>query len=245
MRYPQDVPTLSDGVVTLRAHGEGDVPALLEQGLDPAMVRWTTVPVPASEDSSRTFAARIVPRGWETGEAWAFAVEATGEDGLPRFCGTVELRDRQEGRAEIAYGAHPWARGRGVMERACRLLFQGKPYYATHPDKTCITRTGLVPDIAAIIAACEAVTGRRPRIVGKPAPEIVRAALRRLGARAETTAMIGDQLDTDMTMARASDLCSILVMSGETTPAKLEAWPADARPMLIARDAGEVAAWLR
>ena len=122
MRFPDDVPTLSDGVVTLRAHHEEDVPALLEQATDPLMVAWTTVPVPSSEDSARAFATKIVPDGWESGRAWAFAVEAADEHGTPRFCGTVELRDEGAHRAEIAYGAHPWARGRGLMERACRLL---------------------------------------------------------------------------------------------------------------------------
>ena len=56
--------------------------------------------------------------------------------------------------------------------------------------------------------------------------------------------MIGDQLDTDLTMARQSGLCGVLVMSGETTPAKLAAWPAEQRPKLVAREVGEVAEWL-
>lgn len=122
VKFPEDVPRLSDGVVTLRPHHEGDVFPLLEQAIDPLMVEWTTVPVPSSEDSSRHFATKIIPAAWESGEAWAFAVEVADDDGTPRFCGTVELRDRGDRRAEIAYGAHPWARGRGVMERACRLL---------------------------------------------------------------------------------------------------------------------------
>ena len=122
MRFPDDVPNLTDGVVTLRAHHEGDVPALLEQATDPLMVAWTTVPVPSSEDSSRTFATEIIPAGWARGTGWAFAVEAVDDDGVARFCGTVELRPEGDRRAEIAYGAHPWARGRGLMERACRLL---------------------------------------------------------------------------------------------------------------------------
>jgi RimJ/RimL family protein N-acetyltransferase len=88
------------------------------------MVEWTTVPVPASEDSSRDFATKTVPSGWAQGSAWAFAVEALDDQGRPRFAGTVELRDREERRAEIAFGAHPWARGRGLMERACRLLLE-------------------------------------------------------------------------------------------------------------------------
>jgi RimJ/RimL family protein N-acetyltransferase len=122
VKFPADVPVLTDGVVTLRAHREGDVLPLLEQATDPVMVAWTTVPVPSSEDSSRHFATRIIPAAWESGEAWAFAVEVTDDAGTPRFCGTVELRERGDRRAEIAYGAHPWARGRGVMEQACRLL---------------------------------------------------------------------------------------------------------------------------
>lgn len=122
VKFPEDVPVLTDGVVTLRAHHEGDVLPLLEQATDPAMVQWTTVPVPSSEDSSREFATRIIPAGWEGDRSWAFAVETADEDGTPRFCGTVELRNEGDHRAEIAYGAHPWARGRGVMERACRLL---------------------------------------------------------------------------------------------------------------------------
>ncbi len=131
------------------------------------------------------------------------------------------------------------------LEIACRLLFAGKPYFATHPDRTCITQRGLIPDIAAIIAACEAVTGRAPdRILGKPHPEMVEVALRRLGSTAETTAIVGDQLDTDMTMAERSGLVPVLVMSGETTPAKLHQWPAGRRPALIASHIGEVLDWL-
>jgi HAD superfamily hydrolase (TIGR01450 family) len=132
------------------------------------------------------------------------------------------------------------------LEIACRHIFAGKPYYATHPDRTCITQRGLIPDIAAIIAACEAVTTIPPtRVLGKPSPEMVEVALRRLGSTIETTAIVGDQLDTDLTMAEQSGLTGVLVMTGETTPARLEAWPAARRPALIARGVDEVVEWLR
>jgi HAD superfamily hydrolase (TIGR01450 family) len=131
------------------------------------------------------------------------------------------------------------------LEIACRHLFAGKPYFATHPDRTCITERGLIPDIAAIIAACEAVTRRLPTILGKPAPEMVAAALHRLGATAAETAIVGDQLDTDMAMGQDGGLCSVLVMTGETTPAKLDAWPAARRPELVARGVDELRDWLR
>jgi HAD superfamily hydrolase (TIGR01450 family) len=124
------------------------------------------------------------------------------------------------------------------LERACSLLFRGKPYFATHPDRTCITARGLIPDIAAIIAACEAVTRRLPKIIGKPYQEMVDAALSRLGAEASYTAMVGDQLDTDMTMAQNAGLCGVLVLSGETKPAMLAA--SEVKPALCLANIGEL-----
>lgn len=120
MRFPEDVPVLSDGVVTLRAHRPDDVPGVLEQCTDPASRRWTTVPVPYTRAHAETFVGETVPAGWQQGH-WAFAVEAR-EGGVARFCGTVELRSKGNRRAELAYGAPPWARGQGITERALRLL---------------------------------------------------------------------------------------------------------------------------
>lgn len=122
MRFPEDVPRLSDGVVTLRAHTVEDVPALFEQATDAVMLRWTTVPDPSTVETAREFACRIIPAGWREDREWAFAVEAPDEDGRARFVGTVSLRNEGGRRAEVAYGAHPWARGRGYVVRALELL---------------------------------------------------------------------------------------------------------------------------
>ena len=118
---PSRAPVLTDGVVTLRPHHEGDVDGVLEQCRDPLSQRWTTVPLDYTRDDARKFVTEVVPQGWPEGR-WAFAVEAVDDDGVPRFCGTVELRDEGNRRAEIAYGAHPWARGRGLVHRALELL---------------------------------------------------------------------------------------------------------------------------
>lgn len=116
------VPRLSDGVVTLRAHREDDVDTCLEQSTDPVSVRWTQVPVPYTREDAKRFIRQAMPGGWASGQEFGFAVEAAGDAGNPRYAGTVSLRDRGPGRAEIAYGAHPWARGRGIVDRALRLL---------------------------------------------------------------------------------------------------------------------------
>ncbi len=130
------------------------------------------------------------------------------------------------------------------LERATAMLFEDKPYYATHPDRTCITGRGLIPDIAAIIAGLEAVTGRAPQVIGKPEQPIVQAAVDRLGSTMETTAMVGDQLDTDMTMARRCGLCGVLVLTGETSRERLAAAPPEQHPTLVAESVAQVLEWL-
>ncbi len=122
MRFPDDVPVLSDGAVTLRAHVRADVPAVHEQCQDPLSRQWTTVPVPYSTTDAEHFVGGLVPAGWVDDSEWAFAVEAPDDDGTRRFAGTVSLRNEGGRRAEIAYGSHPWARGRGVFRRALELL---------------------------------------------------------------------------------------------------------------------------
>jgi RimJ/RimL family protein N-acetyltransferase len=109
-------PTLTDGVVRLRAHDLGDVEALLAQCRDPQMQRWTTVPVPYERHHAVDW-LRSRREEWEAGRYLALAIEDGGG-----FCGTVDLRPDGAGGARIGYGLGPWARGRGVLHRALRLI---------------------------------------------------------------------------------------------------------------------------
>ncbi len=122
MRFPDDVPTLTSGDVTLRAHRPDDADAIVEQCTDPVSVRWTTVPRGYTRDQAVEFAAKRIPEGWESGSEYAFAIECTHPDGVRRFGGTVSLRDEGARRAELAYGTHPAIRGRGVVTTAVNLL---------------------------------------------------------------------------------------------------------------------------
>lgn len=110
------VPELSDGAVVLRAHRGDDAAEVLAQCQDPEMQRFTTVPVPYTAADAEQFLAGAA-QGWRNGSVAAFAVEVDG-----RFAGTVDLRLQEGDWAEIGYGLAPWARGRGVVTRAVRLL---------------------------------------------------------------------------------------------------------------------------
>jgi RimJ/RimL family protein N-acetyltransferase len=117
MRFPDDVPVLTDGVVTLRAHDEADLEAVVEQCTDPESAAWTTVSAPYDRDEAMAFVGSVVPKGWADGSSLSFAIEYAGQ-----FAGSVDLRPRNTAEAETGFGLHPAARGKGVMHRAIDLL---------------------------------------------------------------------------------------------------------------------------
>jgi RimJ/RimL family protein N-acetyltransferase len=125
MRFPDDVPRLTDGVVTLRAARTDDVPGVVEQCLDPVSTEWTTVPLGYTDADAVEYLTVTIPEGWRTGQEYVFVVESVapgGDTGVGRYVGNIGLRMHGGDRAEVAYGAHPWARGQGLLARAVRLL---------------------------------------------------------------------------------------------------------------------------
>lgn len=120
--FPDDVPTLTDGVVTLRAHRLSDVDEMVVQCMDPESIEWTTVPTPYHRGDATTFVSSVVPAGWRDHKDLGFAIEAEHPDGTRRFSGSVSLRPMEDGVAELAFGLHPAVRGRGVCSRAVKLI---------------------------------------------------------------------------------------------------------------------------
>ena len=111
------------------------------------------------------------------------------------------------------------------LEKACGFLRDGIPYLATNPDKVCPTATGYIPDCGSMAALLFESTGRRPKTIGKPNPEMVAMGLRKLGGAPHETAMVGDRLYTDIQMACDSGITGILVLSGETSESDLARAP--------------------
>jgi HAD superfamily hydrolase (TIGR01450 family) len=104
------------------------------------------------------------------------------------------------------------------LARASHLIRAGTPFVATHPDLLCPSPDGPIPDCGSLAAALTAATGVVPRFAGKPYPAMLGTALRRLDARPEETAIVGDRLYTDIEMGFRGGLTTILVLTGEGTP---------------------------
>lgn len=119
MRFPQDVPVLSDGVVTLRAHQESDIDPMYEMTRDADALRWTAIPLDNTREGSRLFATEIMRIGWEQRNFRGWAIEAEADDGMPAYAGNIDVRGTPI--ADVGYVLHPWARGRGIVKRALEL----------------------------------------------------------------------------------------------------------------------------
>jgi RimJ/RimL family protein N-acetyltransferase len=114
-------PPLTDGVVTLRAYAEADVPALVAICQDPEIPRWTLVPSPYGEAEARTWIGRLAD-GRTTGSTATFAIVRTADPGA--LLGSVGLQaiDWDMHAADIGYMLGADARGRGLATRAVELV---------------------------------------------------------------------------------------------------------------------------
>jgi glycerol 3-phosphatase-2 len=123
------------------------------------------------------------------------------------------------------------------LRAATRALLAGAEMIAADRDRTFPAEDGLWPGSGAIVAALEYATDRRAQVVGKPQPEIFRAALERLGTG--RTLVIGDRLDSDLSGAAAAGLGAAIVLTGVSTREQALA-AADPAPVAIGEDLYEL-----
>lgn len=112
-----------------------------------------------------------------------------------------------------------------AITKAIRLIQGGSRFIATNPDVTGPSAEGDMPATGAVAAMITAATGRTPYFVGKPNPMMFRSALNRIDAHSETTAMIGDRMDTDVVAGIEAGLQTFLVLTGSTALADIDTFP--------------------
>jgi NagD protein len=118
-----------------------------------------------------------------------------------------------------------------AITTAIRLINAGARFIVTNPDTTGPSPSGLLPATGAVAAMITAATNRQPYVVGKPNPMMFRSAMNRIEAHSETTAMIGDRMDTDIVAGMEAGLLTALVLSGVTSRDDIETFPY--RPDLV------------
>ncbi len=109
------------------------------------------------------------------------------------------------------------------LDDACRLIRNGAEFLSTHPDFNCPTETGFIPDSGAITAFVTASTGKTPTYFGKPYKETIEMISEATGFDRDEMCIFGDRLYTDIALGKKFGVTSVLVLSGETQPADVDA----------------------
>jgi NagD protein len=112
-----------------------------------------------------------------------------------------------------------------AITKAIRLINGGARFICTNPDVTGPSNEGALPAAGSVAAMISKATGVEPYFVGKPNPMMMRSALNTIKAHSESTAMIGDRMDTDVLCGLEAGLETILVLTGISTRADAERYP--------------------
>ncbi|WP_432563338.1 HAD-IIA family hydrolase [Kineococcus sp. SYSU DK003] len=112
-----------------------------------------------------------------------------------------------------------------AITKAIRLVEAGARFIATNPDATGPSKEGSLPATGSVAALITRATGAEPYFVGKPNPMMFRSAMNRIEAHSETTAMIGDRMDTDVVAGIEAGLRTFLVLTGSTKREQVRRFP--------------------
>lgn len=118
------------------------------------------------------------------------------------------------------------------------LMLRGAELVATHPDDLCPTESSYDVDIGPFIRLFESLTGAKATVVGKPSRRMLEMAGAEMGIDPSDVVMVGDRLSTDIRMGMDAGTRTVLVMSGETDRAMLDA--SDVRPTYVVDSVADI-----
>jgi HAD superfamily hydrolase (TIGR01458 family) len=128
-----------------------------------------------------------------------------------------------------------------ALNHALNCVLAGAALLAMHRNVVWKTSSGLQLDAGAYIIGLERASAVDAVVMGKPARAMFDAALSSLGADATSTAMVGDDIDSDVRGAQALGVTGVLVRTGKFREAQL----AEGLPPDVVLDAfADVPSWL-
>jgi HAD superfamily hydrolase (TIGR01458 family) len=101
------------------------------------------------------------------------------------------------------------------LNRAFRLVMDGAEIIALEKDRYWMGADGLYLSAGPFVYALEYATGTLAEVVGKPSPDFFEMALAELRASPDETAMIGDDINSDVCGAQNVDMMGVLVKTGK------------------------------
>ncbi len=182
-----------------------------EQHPDPSAVAQGSAATPST--SASTSLPRAVEGAAHVNGTRVFAI---GEDGVRQALteNGFKLCDLYELDAQFVVCGMDRGLSWDKLATATLNVRAGAKLIGTNPDTTLPTERGITHGNGAILAALQTATGVAPLIIGKPEPLMYQQAMARLQTDPDTTAAIGDRLETDILGAVRAGIPSLLVLSG-------------------------------
>lgn len=221
----QPLPGAAETIAALRAAGKRTIflsnnPTKTREQYAAKLTRLG-IPTPIEDIVNSSF----VLVQWLLCEAPAARLFVVGEEPLKsdlRAAGFV--LSEEAGEIDIVVASFDRTFDYRKLQIAFDAIRAGARLVATNPDRYCPVPGGGEPDCAAMIAAIEACTGVRcDPIVGKPSPIMVATITAMLGLPPERCIMVGDRLETDITMGIDAGMATCLVLTGDADRARLAA----------------------
>ena len=156
--------------------------------------------------------------------------------------GGIRLATKKKKKVDVVVSSFDTELTFKKLDDCSRLLTRGVTFIATNPDWVCPTAYGYVPDCGSVCEMLFRATGKRPRFIGKPQPDMVYMALEKTGCKKEEAMLVGDRLYTDVACALNAGIDSAFVLSGEGTLKDIE--ETGVEPTFIFDDVGQIAALL-
>ncbi len=187
------------------------------RGLDGYLAKMARLGIPAGEEDFLTSAdatVRVLKQEYPGRLVYVMGTESL-KDQLRRE--GIAVTDRPDEAVSVLLAGFDRELTFRKLEDACILLNRGADFLATNPDWVCPVSFGYVPDCGSMCEMLWHATGRKPRVIGKPQPDMVFLAMERTGFAPEETLLIGDRLYTDIACGVNAGVDTAFVLSGEGT----------------------------
>jgi HAD superfamily hydrolase (TIGR01450 family) len=159
--------------------------------------------------TSARLTAQYIARTY--GRATYFLV---GEQGFADELDRAGLKRTRGGRADVVAIGLDRRLTYWKLDRAVQVARGGADIVAAHAARLYMSKRGPAITVGPMLRAVESGSSKRGFAVGKPAPLMFEAAMKRSGCTKRETVMIGDQEDTDVEGANRAGIDSMLVRTG-------------------------------
>jgi HAD superfamily hydrolase (TIGR01450 family) len=224
LRPGSTIPGAIEALSALKAHGKA-VRAVTNNSRmahHAVAARFREAGLPLEDDE--VFSALAATAQFIANEHPGASVFPFGADGLIYELEQAGLSITNEERADYVVAGYFPEINLAAMTTAMRALMHGARFIAVNVDRRYVGNEGAIPGAGAFVAAIERASGRSPDvIVGKPSITIVQEAVVSVGQPASECLFVGDNIEADVVAAHTAGLPALLVWTGVSTPADLEA----------------------